>query len=169
MAKKLTITVKESLQELKSILVTQTPSKQKRINMLILIKRGNHETKESLMHSLGVCSQSVQNWRTNYIKGGIDLLLSDERKTGRKAAITSGVKLKLNKRLSNPKAAFNSFNDVQKWLETECGIQMKYQAVHKYLKRNFGVKLKVARKSHINKSPADEAVFKKPSRTTSIY
>lgn len=39
---------------------------------------------------------------------------------------------------------------------------MEYHAVNKYVKRKFGARLKVGRKSHVQKSPADEAVFKKP-------
>jgi hypothetical protein len=46
---------------------------------------------------------------------------------------------------------------------------MKYQAVNKYLKRKFGNKLKVARKSHIHKDPAAEAVFKKPNFETAKH
>ncbi len=33
-----------------------------------------------------------------------------------------------------------------------------------YVKRKFGARLKVSRKSHVLKSPADEAVFKKSVR-----
>ncbi|MEJ0105393.1 MAG: hypothetical protein WDO19_23800 [Bacteroidota bacterium] len=39
---------------------------------------------------------------------------------------------------------------------------MGYHAVNKYVKRKYGARLKVSRKSHVLKSPAAEAVFKKP-------
>ncbi len=38
---------------------------------------------------------------------------------------------------------------------------MGYHAVNKYVKRKYGARLKVSRKSHVLKSPAAEAVFKK--------
>lgn len=163
MAKSLVIEIKESPSELKSLLSKHTVSKQKRIQMLLLIQKGNHPTKESLMHSLSVSSQSIQTWRTNYKKGGLALLLADKRKGTKKAAIAPTIKSKLDKRLSSSKDGFKSFVEVQQWLKEKCNVSMNYQAVNKYVKRHFGVKLKVARKSHINKKPADEAVFKKPS------
>ena len=38
---------------------------------------------------------------------------------------------------------------------------MGYHAVNKYVKRKFGARLKVSRKSHVLKDPAAEVVFKK--------
>ncbi|MBP6431715.1 MAG: hypothetical protein KA319_08110 [Ferruginibacter sp.] len=49
---------------------------------------------------------------------------------------------------------------MQQWLLDEFGIDMNYHAVNKYVKRKFGARLKVSRKNHVLKSPADEAVFK---------
>jgi hypothetical protein len=51
---------------------------------------------------------------------------------------------------------------MQQWLEKEFGIVINYQTLNQYAKRKFGTRLKAARKSHVLKSPADEAVFKKP-------
>lgn len=169
MSMPLQITIKESASELKALLSKHTVSKQKRIQMLLLIQKGNHATKESLMHSLSVSSQSIQTWRTNYKKGGLDLLLADKRKSTKKAAIKPPIKAKLEKRLSSSKAGFKSFVEVQQWLEEKCGVKMSYHAVNKYMKRHFAVKLKVARKSHIHKNAADEAVFKKPSQKVETY
>lgn len=50
------------------------------------------------------------------------------------------------------------------WMKTELGIDKEYHAINKYLKRNFGTKLKVGRKSHVKKDDAAIAVFKKPAR-----
>ncbi len=69
---------------------------------------------------------------------------------------------KLASRLNNAKEGFRSFIEIQQWLLNEFGIDMGYLAVNKYVKRKFGARLKVSRKSHMQKSPADEAVFKKP-------
>jgi transposase len=66
--------------------------------------------------------------------------------------------------LHTAKEGFRSFIEIQQWLQTECGVAMQYHAVNKYVKRKFGARLKVSRKSHVQKSPAAEAVFKKPVR-----
>ena len=71
--------------------------------------------------------------------------------------------------LNNPKEGFRSFIEVQQWLASEFGIEMQYHAVNKYVKRKFGARLKVSRKSHVLKSPADEAVFKNLVRQAGIY
>ena len=91
-------------------------------------------------------------------------MLSDNRGGYKKAAITPKVNKALSDRLNNPKEGFRSFIEVQQWLVTEFGIEMEYHAVNKYVKRKFGARLKVSRKSHVLKSPGDEAVFKKPVR-----
>jgi transposase len=168
MPKKITVPVKESSTELKQ-LQKNTPSKTKMLAMLLLLKQNPGLTKLSLSLQLGASDKSIQTWRSNYLKGGIALMLSDNRGGYKKAAITPEVSKALSDRLNNPKQGFRSFIELQQWLITEFDIEMEYHAVNKYVKRKFGARLKVSRKSHVLKSPADEAVFKKPIRQAGIY
>ncbi len=161
MPKKIIVTVKETLGELKQLQKT-IPQKTKMLGMLLLLKKQPQSTKLSLSLQLGVSDKSIQVWRDNYITGGVDLMLQDKRGGYKKAAISAVANKKLANRLNNPKEGFRSFIEVQQWLATEFGIEMNYHAVNKYVKRKFGASLKVSRKSHVLKSPADEAVFKKP-------
>lgn len=161
MAKKITVIVNQSIQQIKQ-LRKQHPSKTKMLSMLLLHKDEPQLTKLTLALRLGVSDKSIQTWRSNYLRGGIALMLSDKRGGYKKAAITSKAHEALSNRLSNPKEGFRSFIEVQQWLVTNFGIEMGYHAVNKYVKRKFGARLKVSRKSHVLKSPADEAVFKKP-------
>ncbi len=101
-------------------------------------------------------------WRTNYLQGGIDAIVQGNRGGKKPAAITAPVHDKLFNRLNDPKVGFSSFTEIQQWLEEHFNISMNYHAVNNYVKRKFGAWLKVSRKSHALKSPADEAVFKKP-------
>ena len=164
MAKALVIEVNESAKELKRLSTQLTPTKQKRIQMLLLMQKGKHQTKDSLALALGVSGQSIQTWRTLYRKGGLEWLLSDGRGGFKPAAIPPAIKAKLEKRLSSPTEGFTSYGEVQQWLEDTFGIEIKYSALYQFLKRNFKVKLKVARKSHVHKDPAAEAVFKNAAR-----
>ena len=132
--------------------------------MLILLKQQGNVSKYSLATQLGSSHSSVGKWRTDYVSNGIESLLKENRKGTKKAAITAEAHQSLQLRLSNPKQGFRSFIEVQQWLVSEFGIEMEYHAVNKYVKRKFGARLKVSRKSHVLKSPADEAVFKKPIR-----
>ncbi|MBK8444601.1 MAG: winged helix-turn-helix domain-containing protein [Sphingobacteriales bacterium] len=54
-----------------------------------------------------------------------------------------------------------SYKEAQQWLKSELGIEKQYNTVRMYLKRNFGTKLKVGRKSHIKKDEAAVDTFKK--------
>ncbi len=159
MAKALTVIVKESTKELKSI-QRQKPSYYSRIQMLLLIKDGKFITKDALASALKVSSQSIHIWRTKYNAGGIDRLLEDNR-GGKPAKITEQVHKRLSTRLNSSKEGFKSFIEIQAWLKESFAIEMQYQAVNKYVKRKFGASLKVARKSHINKVDSAVALFKK--------
>ncbi len=153
------VEVKESVGELKQLYKAVMPTKQKRLQLLLLIKKGKHHSKESLALALGLSGQSVHTWRRNYLKGGLSLLLEDNRGGFKEATIPLRVKEQLDKRLSSPTQGFTSYKEVQQWLKDSFGIEIKYSALYQFLRRNFGVKLKVGRKTHIHKPPAP-AVFK---------
>lgn len=159
MAKALTVIVKESVKELKSI-QRQKPSYYSRIQMLLLIKEGKYTTKDLLAEVLQVSTQSVHIWRTKYNAGGIEKLLEDKR-GGKPAKITNDAYQQLSNRLNSSKEGFKTYIEIQTWLKENFGLEMKYQALNKYVKRKFGAKPKVARKSHVNKDDSAEALFKK--------
>jgi len=160
MAKALKIKIKESLTQLKEFQKTQRKNRV-RIQMLVLIKEEKQQTKNGLAEALGVSNKSVHIWRTNYLKGGIELMLEDNRGGNKVAQITPAMSLHIAKRLSNPKEGFKSYIEAQQWINERFGLKMEYQAVNKFLKRTYQTKLKVPRKSHIDKDTTDEVVFKK--------
>ncbi len=147
----------------------QYPSKIRLIAMLRLLKENGNLTAKQLSIQTGASLKSIQGWRSKYLQGGPALLLEDKRGGYKKAAISPKVHAALAFRLNNAKEGFRSFIEVQHWLSTEFGIEMGYHAVNKYVKRKFGAKLKVSRKSHVLKSPAAEAVFKNPVRKAGTY
>ncbi|MBP6431714.1 MAG: hypothetical protein KA319_08105 [Ferruginibacter sp.] len=66
--------------------------------MLVLLKKQPQLTKINLSLQLGVSDRSIQVWRDNYLKGGIDLMLHDKRGGYKKAAINSIANKALSKR-----------------------------------------------------------------------
>ena len=161
----LPITVKEGVSDLRA-LQKKYPGKHKAIQVLILLKQKGALSKDTLALMTGASNKSVQTWRAKYLRGGIEALLEERRGGKKKAAITGRMYQQLNERLHNPKKGFRSFIEIQQWLAEEFAVEMSYHAVNKYVKRKFGARLKVSRKSHVQKSPAAEAVFKKPIRKT---
>ena len=104
--------------------------------------------------------KAIGLWKRNIQKDKV-ILEAQFFKSVSKIVLAS-VEKKLAGRLNNPKEGFRSFIEIQQWLSAEFNISMGYHAVNKYVKRKYGARLKVSRKSHVLKSPADEAVFKKP-------
>src|SRR5258708_1824458 len=102
MANALKIKVKESLAQVRAFQKTH-PHQRTRIQMLVLIKEEKQQTKNGLAEALGVSNSSVHVWRTNYLKGGIELMLEDNRGGNKIAQITPAISLHIEKRLSNPK------------------------------------------------------------------
>lgn len=154
--------IKEAVDKLKQLQKQSAPHLQPRLQMLLLIKSGKAHSKQELADALGANHNSTQAWKTAYEKGGLELLLSDKRGGKKQSVITAKAHQKLQERLHNPKTGFRSFTEIQQWLLTEFGIDAHYQTVNKYVKRKFGARLKISRKSHVQKDPAAEAVFKNP-------
>lgn len=155
------VIVKESVSALR-LYQRRFSSKFKAIQMLITIKQQGSLSKDKLGFLIRSSHSSVLKWRNIYLSGGIEALLIENRGGFKKGKITLSAGKKLASRLNNAKEGFRSFIEIQQWLLNEFGIDMQYHAVNKYVKRKFGARLKVSRKSHVQKSPADEAVFKKP-------
>jgi len=155
------IIVKESIAELRSY-QKRFPSRFKALQMLIVIKQQGKLSKYKLAALLSSSHTSVAQWRNAYLEQGIDSILVENRGGFKQSKITAVAEKKLAARLNNPNEGFRSFTEIQQWLLSEFDIDMHYHAVNKYVKRRYGARLKVSRKSHVHKSPADEAVFKKP-------
>jgi transposase len=164
MAKLLEITVKESESELKQI-QKKSPTKYKQIEMLIHIKKKGSLSKLKLVSLLNVSDKSITSWRKLYRTGRLNALLQERRGGHKRAALSGKPHAALSRRLHDPKGGFRSYPEMQQWIAEQFGITIGYSALNQYVKRKFGAKLKVSRKSHVHKSPADEAVFKNTVRT----
>ena len=161
MLQPLSVPVNQSISELR-ILQKRHPKKYKALQLLVLLKQQGDLSKDKLSVLLDSSDKSISIWRNQYLAGGIAALLADNRGGKKRGTITVAVHKKLSERLHDPRQGFRSFIEIQQWLLNEFGMDMGYHAVNKYVKRKFGARLKVSRKSHVLKDPAAEAVFKKP-------
>jgi transposase len=121
--------------------------------MLILIKNneGVNFSKTKLGELLGVSSSSVQIWRKLYEKGGISLLLEDNRIGFKPSLISPDEHQQIEVKLNDPTNGLRGYVELQDWISREFDKSIKYNTLLKYCGRNFGSKSKVARKSHIKK------------------
>lgn len=154
------IEVKEEAQMLSKVYRQAPVALRPRIKMLQLIKQGICSTK-ALAHRTRVATDSIAQWKKRYAQQGIEALTEEKRGSYQRGALNAEQHVVLQKRLSDPKERFTSYKEAMAWLKETFGLKMNYQAVNKYVKRNFHTKLKLGRKTHVKKDPTAEATFKK--------
>ena len=166
MANSKNIIVTESELELKKLMRQQPIHKKNRIQMLLILKKNERSlSKLELAAILKVNHNTAQKWRKAYFEKGIDGLLFDGRVGFKQSIINSEIHQAIEQRLTSPKDAFTSYVDLINWIvENYIPDGINYHTVNKYVKRHFGAKLKVARKSHIKKDPNAVEAFKKTSK-----
>ena len=162
MANALNISVKESLKELKILLKKSAPHYSSKIRMLIEIKKSDSAlSKYDLADKVGVNQNSIQTWRTKYKNEGINGLLKDGRIGFKPSIISPKAHKRIELKLNAPEAAFTSYKQLHQWVEKHLIEGINYNSLRHYVKRHFGAKLKVPRKSHIRKDKEAVATFKK--------
>jgi transposase len=158
------ITVKESIQELRSLQRKNGELIGKRLLMLIEIKK--HEktgiSKRDLSRLTGINHNSIVKWRNQYNDSGIAPLLTHGRIGGfKKSVITKEEHKKIAKKLNDPNNGIRGYSELLEWVNKELSKDMKYITLLKYTERHFGSKIKVARKSHVKKEDLAVDRFKK--------
>jgi len=153
MSKAKQLYVKESVSELKKLLVGRSVTISNRIRMLILIKNneGASLSKQALGKMLGVSSSSTQIWRKLYERGGLNFLLEDKRIGFKPSLISQEEHEQLESKLNNPTNGLRGYVELQAWIRHEFEKTIKYNTLLKYCGRHFGSKSKIARKSHAKK------------------
>ena len=165
----LKIEVKESIPELRSLMRNSIPLISTRINMLIQLKK--HDgciSRRKLAVKIGVCAASIQTWRSIYLQGGLDALISHEMKGSVSKIFGAEERNFLEQTLSDPKNGIQGYRELQKLMSERFGKKFAYVTLVEYCKRNFGAKIKVARKSHIKKDENAVSDFKKTLLIRSI-
>jgi len=157
------IVVKESEQELKSLMRKQPTHLKNRIQMLLVLKKSEVSlSKDGLSKILKINHNTAQKWRTSYSTNGLQGLLSDGSIGFKPSLISSELHQAIEMRLHSPKDAFTSYIDLIEWITDNYMPEgINYQTINSYVKRHFKAKIKVARKSHINKNELVVATFKK--------
>lgn len=165
MANSKNIIVKESEQELKKLMRQQPIHKKNRVQMLLILKKTQKSlSKIELSTILKVNHNTAQKWRKAYFERGLEGLLFDGRLGFKPSKINSEIHQAIEKRLTSPKDAFTSYIDLIDWIVMNYIPEgINYHTVNKYVKRHFGAKLKVSRKSHIKKDENAVDTFKKTS------
>jgi transposase len=170
MAKALYIEISEDRKTLKNRLKSAKPWERPRLIMLLeMLKAGvSGITKEELMQRVGVCGQSINNWRKSYRQGGLLQLLSHKKKGFKPSVFSNEEKMELEKLVNNPKNGIVGYVELRQWVKEKFDKEVKYITILKFMEHNFNTKIKVARKSHIKKDEQAVETFKKTSNKNAV-
>jgi len=170
MASPKTFTVKESEKEIRSLMGKNTPMLVKRLHALLIFKQHEKEgiSKREVAERIGVNHNSIQTWRTAYIKGGIEELLDHQMVGFKPSVITPEQKDALKKQLHKPDNGMVGFVELLAWFNKRFNTHVNYKTFHGYVVRNFNAKIKTARKSHIKKDKERVESFQKKTLHPSV-
>ncbi|KJH71561.1 helix-turn-helix domain-containing protein [Aliterella atlantica] len=153
--------IKESQAELKQLLGAQaTATGKERMQLLYLLKTGQAATVQTAAQLLGRHRVTAQEWLRRYRVGGIESMLEVKVPPGRTRAIPDWAEKALAKRLQEPEG-FESYGEIQEWLEAKLGVVAAYKTVHKLVYYHLASSLKVPRPVSVEQSTEQLSAFKK--------
>lgn len=165
MAAPKTFKIRESENEIKKLMKSSNAMIAKRLHALLVFKRNEESgiSKRIVADEIGVNHNSVQTWRTLYIKGGIKMLVSHSNIGYKPSKINDEQEQALKDQLNNPYNGMVGFVELLDWFNKTFQTNINYKTFHGFVVRKFKAKIKVARKSHIKKDEEMVVAFKKTS------
>jgi transposase len=160
-----TFKIIESESEIKKLTKKSTPMLAKRLHALLAFKRNEASgiSKRQVADEIGVDPNSVQTWRSLYIEGGINKLLSHSNTGYKPCKINDEQEQALKEQLNDPYNGIVGFIELLDWFNKTFQTSINYKTFHGFVVRKFDAKIKVARKSHIKKDVQAVEAFKKTS------
>lgn len=158
-------TISESENEIKKVIKANIPIVSNRFKALLVFKRYEKTgvSKRQVADEIGINQNSIQTWRSMYIKGGA-ALLKKHSNTGYKPPVINNEQEKvLSKKLNDPFNGIVGFVELLDWYNKEFNTDINYKTFHGFVVRKFQAKIKVARKSHVKKDKEAVEAFKKTS------
>ncbi len=153
--------VKESVEELKKLYQKVGYPVKSRVKMLLMSLQKDLHSKQQLAKEVGVDKNSIQRWKTIYGKEGLEALLKDKRGGQRITVIPAEVDKALSAKLTHSLEAPRSFTELWQWIKEHYLPEINYHTLRGYVIRKYGAKIKVVRKTHINKDDQQVQEFKK--------
>ena len=166
MAKPLQISIKESISDLRALQRKNGQLISSRLEVLIVIKKHEQQggiSKRDLSAKTGANHNSIVKWRKMYLSGGIDTLLKHGRVGFKPSIISKSEHKQLEVKLKDPNNNLQGYTELLQWAKTTWNKDLNYTTLYEYCRRNFGSKIKTARKSHIKKDEKAVEAFKKTS------
>jgi transposase len=131
------IEIRESIDSLKALLNEQKSSETfQKIQVLYLLKNQQVKTITEAATIVGKHRVTVQKWLGCYQKEGIEGLLQQKTRGGRKSAISEMAVVKLKEKLQANSEPIN-YQEIQHWLETEFDLKVSYDVVYYLIRKKL--------------------------------
>jgi len=127
-----------------------------RLKMLRLLKSGLYRSRRALADVLGFSERQLHRWFETYRTGGIDALLTTERRTGPAERVTADAWDALVIEMKGGR--IGRLEDARQWLAEHHGIAYSVAGLSDLFKRRK-VKLKTGRPRHVNASATEQQAF----------
>ena len=161
MGRKFVVVIGESIEELRKQLKAQKTGRGKeKMQMLYWLKKGEILSRNELAERLNHDNSTIYRWLKRYKEGGIERLLEEPVRPGRNRSIPEEVIAALTAELEKPKG-FNSYGDIQSWLQENYGLAVPYSTVHRIVRYELKAKKKVPRPRSTEASEAQQQTYKK--------
>ena len=167
MASVYNIEVKESAEELKELIRTQSKAtKRDRLRALYLQRTGKVQSRRQLAETLGCAESTIYRWFKKYQHQGLEGLLAVKTSPGRPATISGKALRELKKQLKT-RRGFGSYEEIQEWLAEEHQLETAYSTVHATVRYRLRAKLKASRPRSSKANPQVQDQFKKNCQPSS--
>ena len=158
MAAPLTFKIKQSVSELKNLMMHQPEHLRNRVLMLLVCRLSKQDlSKNSLAEIIGVNSNSIQNWRKMYVEGGINKLLEFNRGGYKPSVINATVHRAIEKKLKSATKSLHSYAELRLWIDERFIPGINYHTVNKYIKRKFSSAIWINKHAHRKLAGAKKA------------
>ena len=157
--------IQESESQIKKLIKSSNAMIGKRLHALLVFKQNEISgiSKRQVAEQIGVNHNSIQAWRSAYIKGGIQELKSHSNIGYKPSKINKEQEKALKSKLSDPHNGIAGFKELLEWFNKSFNTEINYKTFHGFVVRKFDAKIKVARKSHVKKDTQSVEDFKKTS------
>lgn len=161
MARRLKLEITETAAYLeKSLKQAKNGARKERLQMLWWLKTGQVNEHQELSRRLGRGHSTITRWLRSYRTGGLSQLLEVKTAPGAEPKIQGEALEKLKQRLDSAEG-FSSYRAIVDWLEQECGLEVKYDTVNRFVPEKLKAKLKVPRPQSLKQADGAVAGFKK--------
>jgi transposase len=163
MARRLKLEIAQTAEYLeKSLKQAKSAAQKERLLLLWWLKTGQVSEHQELSKRLGRSPACITRWLSKYRHGGLKQLLAVKTAPGAEPKIQGEALEKLQARLKS-EAGFSSYGAIVEWLKQECGLEVKYNTLNRFVREKLNAKLKVPRPVSVKQKAGAIEAFKKTS------